>query len=128
MIDCIYFKKNFFFLKNTGQLDPTRNPTHPMTRLTRSPIDQFKNDPFWPATRLTRPDPTRTRPYPTRPFCHVYFSITYILMNGAPVVWSECLADFKNLSRVSSEQYVGSATWLQLLHQLIFISTWIIHA
>ena len=48
-------KKKNFFLKNTGQLDPTRNPTQPATRLTRNPINLFKNDPFWPATR-TRPD------------------------------------------------------------------------
>ena len=40
-----------------GQLDPTRNPTQPVTRLTRNSINPFKNDPFWPATRLTRPDP-----------------------------------------------------------------------
>ena len=44
-------------LKNTGQLDPTCNPTQPATRLTRNPIDPFKNDPFWPATRFDpRPD------------------------------------------------------------------------
>ena len=34
-------------LKNTGQVDLTRNPTQPATRLTRDPIDL------------------------TRPFCHV---------------------------------------------------------
>ena len=32
-------KKKIFFLKNMGQLDPTRNPTQPATRLTRNPID-----------------------------------------------------------------------------------------
>ena len=51
-------KKN---LKNTGQLDPTRNPTQPATRLTRNPID-----PFWPVTRFDQwpdwPDPNPTRP------------------------------------------------------------------
>ena len=67
MADCIYFKKKN--LKNTDQLDPTRNPTQPTTCLTRNPIDPFKNDPFWPATRLTRkpdwPDP------PVLPRLHV---------------------------------------------------------
>ena len=33
-------------MKNTGQIDPTRNPTQPATRLTRNPFDPFKNDPF----------------------------------------------------------------------------------
>ena len=33
-------------MKNMGQLDPTRNPTQPATRLTCNPIDPFKNDPF----------------------------------------------------------------------------------
>ena len=49
-----------------GQLDPTRNPTQPATRLTSNPIDQFKNDPFWPVTRFDPrpnwPDPNLTRP------------------------------------------------------------------
>ena len=36
---------------------------------TRNPIDPFKNDPFWPVTRLTcKPD----WPDPTCLFCHVY--------------------------------------------------------
>ena len=36
MTDCIYFKKKKkTCLKNTGQLDPTCDPTQPATRLTR---------------------------------------------------------------------------------------------
>ena len=43
-----------------GQLDPARNSTQPATRLTRNPIDPFKNDPFWPVTRDPI-DPTWTQ-------------------------------------------------------------------
>ena len=64
MTDCIYLKKKK--MKNTGQLNLTRNPTQPVTHLTRNSIDPFKNNPFWPATQLTRPEPDLTCP-----FCHV---------------------------------------------------------
>ena len=51
-----------------GQLDPTRNPTQPVTRLTRNSINPFKNDPFWPVTRFDLrpdwPDPNPTQPDP----------------------------------------------------------------
>ena len=51
----------------TGQTYLTR-PVWPATRLTRNPIDPFKNDPFWHVTRFDPqpdwPDPTRTRPAP----------------------------------------------------------------
>ena len=49
-----------------GQLDPTRNPTQPVTRLTCNPIDPFKNDPFWPVIRFD-PRPDWSDPNPTRP-------------------------------------------------------------
>ena len=39
-------------MKNTGQLDPTRNLTQSVTRLTCNPIDPFKNDLFWSVTRF----------------------------------------------------------------------------
>ena len=57
-------KKYIYILKNTGQLDPTRNPTQLATRLTRNPIDPFKNDPFWPVTRFD-PRPDWPNPNPT---------------------------------------------------------------
>ena len=47
-----------------GQLDQTQ----PATRLTRNPINPFKNDLFWPATSLTR---KLIWPNPTHPFYHV---------------------------------------------------------
>ena len=56
MTDCIYFKKKKKkFLKTTGQLDPTRNPTQPATRLTRLKMTRFDPQP-------DRPDPNPTRP------------------------------------------------------------------
>ena len=39
-------------MKNTGQLDPTRNPTQPATRLTRLKMTRFDQWSDWP-------DPTR---------------------------------------------------------------------
>ena len=56
----------------TGQTRLTR-PVWPATRLTRNPIDPFKNDPFWPVTHFNpRPDWPDPNPNPTRTFCHVY--------------------------------------------------------
>ena len=41
-------KKIYIYLKNTGQLDPTRNPTQPATRLTRLKMTHFDPWPVWP--------------------------------------------------------------------------------
>ena len=67
------------------------------------PIDPFKNDPFWPVTRLTRQLnwPTRTRPDPTQPFCHVSSQ-------------NQMLWEFSNFCMFLFWGWVGKLVWLSV--------------
>ena len=55
-------------MENTGQLDPTRNPTQPAIRLTHLKMTRLTRDPFDPQTRLTQPTPTRPDRFATSIF------------------------------------------------------------
>ena len=75
-----------------SQLNPTRNPTQSTTCLTRNPIDPFKNDPFWPTTRLTwhKPDPTWPVRYAMSSFQLVWY--LYFFTNIGP---KQCIVSYK---------------------------------
>ena len=80
LISLLILKQGRSFLLSDSRIDMAKRvrpvltrPVWPATRLTRNPIDPFKNDPFWPVTRFDpRPDWPDPNPNPTRTFCHVY--------------------------------------------------------
>ena len=93
-----------------GQLDPTQ----PATRLTRNPIDPFKNNPFWPVTcfdqRPDWPDPNPTRPAHFA-MSVLYASSTHIYMMSKIIILLFHIPLYSDLKTSNAQTWVKAGYW-----------------